>query len=74
MEWVAYLSNPEGGEFNYELKQLFDFYDANKDGVISIEEFCNIIFATFKDEILRKSENGRVVAESVIKSLAMEIF
>ena len=47
MEWVEYLSSPGGGDFNYELKELYDMYDGNKDGVISQEEFINIIVATY---------------------------
>jgi hypothetical protein len=74
MEWVEYLSSPGGGEFNYELKELYDMYDNDKDGVISIEEFQKIIVATFKQEIERKTENGQIVATKVIESLAMELF
>jgi len=62
MEWVAYLSSPGGGEFNFELKNLYDMYDENKDGVISLDEFQNIIVATFQNEIDRKSDTGKVVA------------
>ena len=56
MEWVSYLSSPEG--FNYELKALYDANDIDNDGVITLSEFITIIIATFKDEIERKTDHG----------------
>lgn len=73
-EWVSYLSGPEGGQFSFELKALFDINDLNHDGVVTIDEFQNIFLSTFNTEILLKSEKGRPVAEMVVKALAMEIF
>ena len=51
MEWVAYLASPPAsiyqlGNMNYfdfELRDMFEDGDKDKDGILSSEEFCNII-------------------------------
>jgi hypothetical protein len=72
MEWVSYLSSPDG--FNYELKAIYDLNDVNNDGVIELSEFITIILTTFHKDIDRKSENGKLVAENVVRALAIELF
>lgn len=72
MEWVSYLSSPDG--FNYELKAIYDLNDVNNDGVIELSEFITIILTTFQKDIDRKSENGKLVAENVVRALAIELF
>ena len=51
MEWVAYLASPPAsiyqlGNMNYfdfELRDMFEDGDKDKDGFLSSQEFCNII-------------------------------
>lgn len=46
LEWIQYLASPDGfgaEYFDFELKQLFDKYDADKDGSIDFDEFLSIL-------------------------------
>ena len=46
IEWIQYLASPTGqgaSYFDFNLKNLFDKYDEDKDGSVNYEEFLNII-------------------------------
>ena len=46
IEWIQYLASPTGqgaSYFDFNLKNLFDKYDVDKDGSVNYEEFLNII-------------------------------
>lgn len=77
LEWIQYLATPDGEGadfFDFNLKQMFDDNDKDHDGAVNFEEFNNIIKETYKHELMMKSDEGKIMAEEVIKSLAQEIF
>lgn len=46
IEWIQYLASPTGqgaSYFDFNLKNLFDKYDVDKDGSVNYDEFLNII-------------------------------
>ena len=77
LEWIQYLATPDGEGadfFDFNLKTMFDENDKDHDGSVNFEEFNNIIRETYKHELMMKSEDGKIMAEEVIKSLSQEIF
>jgi len=71
------LATPDGEGadfFDFNLKTMFDENDKDHDGSVNFEEFNNIIRETYKHELMMKSEDGKIMAEEVIKSLSQEIF
>ena len=77
VEWISYLASPsgqDGGFFDYALKELFDEYDINNNGVIALEQFKKSVIHTFKKDIGMKSQDGKKAATEVVEALATEMF
>ena len=78
LEWIQYLASPDGegaAFFDFNLKKQFDNYDMNHDGQVDMNEFMLILCETiFQHQLMMKTDDGKVQAKAVIKSLAEEIF
>lgn len=62
LEWIQYLASPgdDSGQeyFDFNLKNLFDANDKDKDGSVNYEEFLNIFMETFAQDVNIKSASG----------------
>ena len=59
LEWIQYLVSPgdDSGQqyFDFNLKNLFDKYDKDKDGSVNYAEFLDIFMETFEQDVNIKS-------------------